>query len=83
MVRHPHLGDEVVTTENVSSGGLCVRSIRRYRPETVVEVAFPYTPGGANIFVAARIVHANEVPGEKYRMYGLEYIPAEEAWRRT
>jgi hypothetical protein len=80
VIRHPHLGDETVTTENVSSGGLCVRSIRRYRPETLVEVAFPYTHGGAKVFVGARIEHVTEVPGEKFRLYGLAYIPAQEGW---
>ncbi len=81
VIRHPHLGDEVVTTENVSPGGLCVRSIRRYRTGTVVEVAFPYTAGGANIFVGARIAHENEVPGQKFRLYGLTYLPPGEHWR--
>jgi hypothetical protein len=82
LIRHPYLGDEVVSTENVASGGLSVRSIRRYRTGTLIEVAFPYTPGGANIFVAARIEHENEVPGEKFRLYGLEYLPAHEDWPR-
>jgi hypothetical protein len=73
------VGDEVVSTENISPGGLCVRSIRRYRVGTPVEVAFPYTKGGANIFVAARIEHVNEFPGEKAFLYGLAYISPQEA----
>ncbi len=77
VIRHPHLGDEIVTSENVSPGGICVRSIRRYQPGTMVEVAFPYTPGGAKVFVAARIVHENLLPDKKSRLYGLEYISAQ------
>ncbi len=79
VIRHPHLGDEIVTSENVSPGGICLRSIRRYQPGTLVEVAFPYTPGGAKVFVAARIVHETVLPDKKSRVYGLEYIPTQAA----
>jgi len=82
LIRHPYVGDEIVTTENISPGGLCVRSTRRYRAGTVVEVAFPYTPGGATIFAAARIEHVNELPGEKATLYGLGYLPASEGLPR-
>jgi hypothetical protein len=82
LLRHPILGDEIVTAENISPGGLSIRSIRRYRIGAVVEVALPYTKGGANIFVAARIEHVNQIPGEKFLVYGLGYIPAHEGWPR-
>jgi len=82
LVRHPYVGDEVVTTENISPGGLCVRSTRRYRVGTPVEVAFPYTQGGAKIFVPARIEHVNEVPGEKVFLYGLAYLSPGEGFPR-
>lgn len=81
-IRHPFLGEEIVSTENVSPGGLCIRSVRRYRPETLVEVAFPYTPGGANVFTAARFVHVNPLAGEQAILYGLEYIAIHKGWPR-
>jgi hypothetical protein len=82
LLRHPILGDEIVTAENISPGGLSIRSVRRYRIEALIEVAIPYTKGGANIFVAARIEHVTETPGEKFLLYALAYVPAHEGWPR-
>jgi hypothetical protein len=37
-------------------------------------VAVPYTPGGANIFVAARIAWSREQPDKQLKSYGVKYI---------
>jgi len=81
LLRHPILGDETVSAENISPAGLSIRSIKRYRLGAPVEVAIPYTKGGANIFVAARIEQLQETPGEKFLTYTLAYVPREE-WAR-
>jgi len=79
-IRHPHLGEEIVATENISRGGFSFRSAKRYGLGSLIEVALPYTPGGANIFVAARIAHGVEQPGENEFLYGLGYIPVHKGW---
>jgi hypothetical protein len=73
-VRHPGLGEEIVYTENVSRGGLCFKSRRIYFEGSRVEVSIPYAEGGANIFVPARVVRAQNVPGEGVSSYGVEYL---------
>jgi hypothetical protein len=73
-VRHHGLGEEIVYTENVSRGGLCFRSRRIYFEGSRVEVAIPYAQGAANIFVPARIMRTQDVPGEGLSAYGVEYL---------
>jgi hypothetical protein len=80
-IRHPHLGDEVATTENVSRGGLRFRSRRTYEMGTKIQIAFPYTRDGGNVFVPAQIVYAGTVPEEEMRVYGVTYL-SEAAARR-
>jgi len=38
-----------------------------------VEIAVPFTPGGANIFVPGRIVWEKDLDG-KLREYGIQYV---------
>ncbi len=73
-IRHPGLGEEIVSTENVSRGGLCFKSRRVYFEGTRIEVSIPYAEGGANIFVPARMVRTQNVPGEGVSFYGVEYL---------
>jgi len=75
-VRHPGLGEEIVHTENVSRGGICFKSRRVYFEGSRVELSIPYAEGGANIFVPARIVRTQNVPGEGVSSYGVEYLKA-------
>lgn len=82
LIRHPILGDEVVAADNITPSGLTARSIRRYRIGAAVEVALPYTKGGANIFVAARIEYVDDETGGKFRLYELEYISPQDARAR-
>lgn len=82
LLRHPILGDEVVTAENISPGGLSIRSIKRYREGAQVEVALPYTKGGANIFVAARIERLAGEIDKRFHRYELVYLSPRDAWQR-
>jgi hypothetical protein len=72
-IRHPELGDELATTENVSRGGFRFRSRRRYVPGTIIEAALPYTAGAANIFAPAEIVHADQTPVGELYAHGTAY----------
>ena len=73
-IREPGSGENVVSTENISRSGLCFRSAKRYSEGTPIDVAVPYEPGGANIFVPARIVHSAELkPGRLFR-HGVQYL---------
>ena len=78
-VRHPQLGQEVVTTGNVSRGGFRFRSTKGYGEGWVIEAALPYSKAGANIFTPARIVYVGEPPGEKAYVYGVMYLPRMQA----
>lgn len=73
-VRQPGFGEEIVRVENVSRGGLNFVSSNTYFEGSRIEVAVPYTPGGANIFVAARIAWSCELPDKKLKSYGVTYI---------
>jgi len=68
--------DDVVEIENMSRGGLCFKSKKRYPKGSRIDVALPYTPGGANIFVPAHVVYVAEIPAEGVSRYGVAYLPA-------
>lgn len=63
-VRDPGSGDCIVLCENISRGGLCFKSRRRYFQTAQIEVAAPYSPGSPCILVPARIVYVQEIPEE-------------------
>jgi len=79
-IRHPMYGEEVVVTENVSRGGFRFRSKRHYAEGWLIEVALPYSPGGANIFAAARVMYAVELGTSSESVYGVAYVPAGQTW---
>lgn len=72
-VRTFSLGDDIVTCEDISRGGLRFKSRKQYSVRTDIEVAAPYSPGSPNIFVRGQIVRVEEVPGEKSFRYGVAY----------
>jgi len=74
-IRHPDLGEEIVTTEDISRGGFRIRSARLYSVGALVDVAVPYARDGVNIFVVARIAHGHGLPDRNWHRYGLAYIP--------
>ncbi len=74
-IRHPDLGEEIVTTEDISRGGCRFRSAKHYSVGSLVDVAVPYARDGVNIFVVARIAHGHGLPDRSSQSYGLAYVP--------
>jgi hypothetical protein len=79
-VRHSQYGEEIVETLNVSRSGMSFTSSKRYEQGWLVEVALPYLRGGPNIFVPARIVRTQALPGEGMTLYAAEYVPVHKGW---
>ncbi len=75
-VRQPGFGEEIVEVENVSRGGLSFISSKGYLEGSRIEVAVPYSPGTANIFVPARIVRSRQLPEQGLKSYGVAYLRA-------
>jgi PilZ domain-containing protein len=74
-VRNEGFDEDIVLCENVSRGGLCFKSNRRYYETVGIEVAAPYSPGSPRIPVPAQIVYVQELPEEKMFRYGVQYLP--------
>lgn len=75
-VRQPGSGDDIVSCEDMSRGGLRFKSRKRYFERATIEVAVPYSPGAATIFVPARVVYVHELDKEKRFRCGVEYLKA-------
>jgi hypothetical protein len=74
-IRRSGTAKEVVTTADVSKGGMRFLSNLDYELSSWVEVAVPFVPESANIFTAARIVRVQESKKKKgYKEYGIEYV---------
>jgi len=62
--------DDVVDVIDVSRGGFRLVSLVDYQPRAYLEIAVPYTEGGANVFTPARVVRVKsrpkppDIPGE-------------------
>ncbi len=67
-------GLELAVCENMSRGGLCFRTRRRYSENDILEVAVPYTKGAANIFVPARVIYVQEVLSAGLHRHGAAYL---------
>jgi len=72
-VRSARFGQDLVTTRNVSRGGLCFTSPQEYAEGEAIEVAVPYSPGGGNIFLPAKIARVQLLAAEGTRIYGVAY----------
>jgi len=72
-VRHADSGDDVVDCSEVSKAGLTFRSRKRYRVNSLIEVAVPYSSGQTPIFVPASIKHAEKLSGRNFYCYGAAY----------
>lgn len=73
-VRNPGSDDDIVLCEDVSRGGLCFKSDRRYYETAGIEVAAPYSAGSPCILVPGQIVYVRELPEEKMFRYGVQYL---------
>jgi len=58
---------------DISRGGISFRSTHSYTVHSWVELAVPYTEGGANIFVPGRIAWERPV-SNGVREYGVQYV---------
>lgn len=65
--------DELAVCEDISPIGMCFRSKRRFDVNTPIEVAVPYSPDSANIFLPARVVYSEELPKAGLFRHGTEY----------
>jgi hypothetical protein len=72
-IRQANADDELAVCEDISPLGMCFRSKRRYEVETPVEVAVPYSPDTANIFLPGRIVYSEEMSKAGLFRHGTEY----------
>jgi len=64
---------ELVSTADISKGGMRFVSKADYAISSWVEVAVPYVEGSANIYTAARVVRVQESERTGFREYGIEY----------
>lgn len=72
-IRQADADDELAVCEDISPIGMCFRSKRRYDANAEVDVAVPYSPDTANIFLPARIVYSEEMPKAGLFRHGTEY----------
>jgi PilZ domain len=72
-VRQAGSDDELAVCEDISPVGMCFRSKRRYDSDAAIEVAVPYSPEAANIFLPARIVYSEQLPKAGLFRHGTEY----------
>src|SRR5713101_5634449 len=72
-IRSYTFGDDIVTCEDMSRGGIGFKSRKEYVPQTEIEVAVPYSPGTQSIFVRAQIVHVTELKQERRFRCGICY----------
>ncbi|MBS1842516.1 MAG: PilZ domain-containing protein [Acidobacteria bacterium] len=73
-IRLDPAAEEIVECDNISKGGLCFRSRKRYEQNAVFQVAVPFSPGQPAIFVKAQIRRAEALPGCDLFRYGVAYI---------
>lgn len=73
-IRHQARGDDMVTCEDMSKGGICFKSPRQYHDQALIEVAVPYQQGQTAIFVPAQIVFVEELPEQGLFRCGVRYF---------
>ena len=72
-IRQANSDDELAVCEDISPIGMCYRSKRRYEAEAAIDVAVPYSPDSANIFMPAKVVYSEEMPKAGLFRHGVEY----------
>jgi PilZ domain-containing protein len=70
--------EEMAVCENVSRQGIAFRTRNKYEEGARVEVAVPYTPGMANVFVPAVVIHVRPVPTAGLFRHGAKYLRKED-----
>jgi hypothetical protein len=72
-IRQAGSDDELAVCEDISPVGVCFRSKRRFEADASIDVAVPYAPDSANIFLPARIIYSEEMPKAGLFRHGTEY----------
>jgi len=72
-IRQPGADDELAVCEDISPIGMCFRSKRRYDANAQIDVAVPYSPDMANIFLPARVIYSEQMPKAGLFRHGTEY----------
>jgi hypothetical protein len=72
-IRRRGFQEEVAVCEDLSKGGLSFRSRNQYPEGSRLEVAVPFTPGSAAIFVPIRIVFSQAIPAAGLYRHGAAY----------
>ena len=72
-IRQAGSDDELAVCEDISPIGVCFRSKRRFEADASIDVAVPYAPDSANIFLPARIIYSEEMPKAGLFRHGTEY----------
>jgi hypothetical protein len=72
-VRSFQFGEDIVTCEDISRGGLRFKSNKPYVARTDIQICAPYSPGTHAIFVPAQIVRVVELKQEKRFSCGVCY----------
>jgi hypothetical protein len=73
-IRRRGFQEEVAVCEDLSKGGISFRSRNQYPEGTRLEVAVPFTPGSAAIFVPIRIVFSQAIPAAGLYRHGAAYV---------
>lgn len=73
-VRTQQSGIELVKVRNVSRIGLCFEGHRTYEMGLEIQIAIPYSSGGGNVFVPAKIARLQPVSSGGFTLYGVEYM---------
>jgi hypothetical protein len=73
LVRDYYGSVEITRSENVSKGGLCFASDRKYHLGQALMVACPYDRSASNIEIHARVVRFQNVEGSIRKIYGVRY----------
>ena len=66
--------EEILEVNNVSRGGICFTTRKYLAPGTKIEIAIPFSPGMANIFVPAEIVRIKAIPDKNLYECGAAYL---------
>jgi hypothetical protein len=73
-IRRRGFQEEVAVCEDLSKGGISFRSRNQYPEGSRLEVAVPFTPGSAAIFVPIRIVFSQAIPAAGLFRHGAAYV---------
>jgi PilZ domain len=73
-IRRRGFQEEVAVCEDLSKGGISFRSRNQYPAGTRLEVAVPFTPGSAAIFVPIRIVFSQAIQTAGLFRHGAAYV---------